>query len=143
MTVDPIFDYDPQLKDVSNIHDLSGMTGLFDCERISGINTSTSQTRVNDDPKGPADSDPQSVSLTLGVSNVSGTFDEIMQLMSDLGGVLGRSNLSVQGGEDSAFLSFRVDRKEFLTALESIEGQGEVQAKELRESGLGVYRGPG
>ena len=32
MTVDPVFDYDPQRKDVSNIHDLSGMTGLFDCE---------------------------------------------------------------------------------------------------------------
>ena len=41
MTVDPIFDYDPQLKDVSNIHDLSAMTGLFDCERSSNINTSS------------------------------------------------------------------------------------------------------
>jgi hypothetical protein len=33
MTVDPIFEYDPQRKDVSNVHDLSNMTGLFDCER--------------------------------------------------------------------------------------------------------------
>lgn len=33
MTVDPIFDYNPQLKDISNIHDLSNMTGMFDCER--------------------------------------------------------------------------------------------------------------
>ena len=33
MTVDPIFDYDPQRKDVSNIHDLSNLTGLFNCER--------------------------------------------------------------------------------------------------------------
>ena len=33
MTVDPVFDYDPQLADVSNIHDLSNMTGLYDCER--------------------------------------------------------------------------------------------------------------
>ena len=33
MTVDPIFDYDPQLKDVSNVRDLSGMTGLYSCER--------------------------------------------------------------------------------------------------------------
>ena len=57
-----------------------------------------------------------------------------MQLMSDLGGVLGRSTLSVQGGDDSAFLSFRVDRKEFLTALESIDSRGKVQLKELRES---------
>ena len=32
MTVDPVFFYDAQRKDVSNIHDLSGYTGLFDCE---------------------------------------------------------------------------------------------------------------
>jgi hypothetical protein len=37
MTLDPVFDYDPQLKDVSNIHDLSDMVGLFDCERELGI----------------------------------------------------------------------------------------------------------
>ncbi len=30
--MDPIFGYDPQRKDVSNIHDLTKMTGLFDCE---------------------------------------------------------------------------------------------------------------
>ena len=36
MTVDPTFGYDPQRKDVSNIHDLSGYTGVFDCEpRVS------------------------------------------------------------------------------------------------------------
>ncbi len=33
MTVDPIFDYDPNLNDVSNIRDLRGMTGLYQCER--------------------------------------------------------------------------------------------------------------
>lgn len=33
MTVDPIFDYNPQLTDVSNIRDLRGMTGLYRCER--------------------------------------------------------------------------------------------------------------
>lgn len=38
MTVDPIFDYDPLLKDVSNIHDLSNMTGMFDCERNPTVN---------------------------------------------------------------------------------------------------------
>jgi len=37
MTLDPVFDYDPQLKDVSNIHDLSGMTGMFDCERNPSV----------------------------------------------------------------------------------------------------------
>ncbi len=33
MTVDPIFDYDPNLKDVSNVRDLRGTTGLYQCER--------------------------------------------------------------------------------------------------------------
>ncbi len=133
MTVDPIFDYDPQLRDVSNIHDLSAMTGLFDCERSSRINTTKRQTTISDDTEDRAVSGPQSVSLTLGVSNVSGTVDEIKQLMSDLGGVVDQSNLSVQKGEDSAFLSFRVDRDEFRFALKSIESQGSVQLKELRE----------
>ena len=32
MTVDPVFDYNPQLKDVSNVRDMSGMTGLYQCE---------------------------------------------------------------------------------------------------------------
>ena len=33
MTVDPIFGYDGQLKDVSNIRDLSEMKGVFQCDR--------------------------------------------------------------------------------------------------------------
>lgn len=33
MTVDPVFQYDAGQADVSNIHDLSQMTGLYDCER--------------------------------------------------------------------------------------------------------------
>ncbi len=33
MTIDPTFDYDPGLEDVSNIHDLSRLTGVYDCER--------------------------------------------------------------------------------------------------------------
>ena len=35
MTVDPAFDYDPQRKDVSNVHDLSNMKGVWDCEEES------------------------------------------------------------------------------------------------------------
>ena len=41
MTVDPVFDYDPQRRDVSNIHDLSNMTGLYDCERSGEGSAST------------------------------------------------------------------------------------------------------
>jgi hypothetical protein len=47
MTVDPIFDYDPQRRDVSNVHDLSNMTGLYDCER-NGENTSISLPAVGE-----------------------------------------------------------------------------------------------
>ncbi len=39
MTIDPIFDYDPQLKDVSNVRNLSGMTGLYQCERDERANS--------------------------------------------------------------------------------------------------------
>lgn len=39
MTVDPVFAYDPQAKDVSNVHDLTEMTGLYDCEREVAANT--------------------------------------------------------------------------------------------------------
>jgi hypothetical protein len=38
MTVDPVFDYDRQRSDVSNVHDLSNMTGLYDCEREAAAN---------------------------------------------------------------------------------------------------------
>lgn len=33
MTIDPEFGYDPQRPDVSNIRDLSQMSGLYDCEK--------------------------------------------------------------------------------------------------------------
>lgn len=39
MTVDPVFGYDPDLEDVSNIHDLSNMKGVYDCEEDEGILT--------------------------------------------------------------------------------------------------------
>ena len=37
MTVDPVFEYDPQRKDVSNIHDLSNLRGVWDCEQESPV----------------------------------------------------------------------------------------------------------
>ena len=47
MTVDPVFDYDPQRKDVSNIRDLSNMTGLFECERMeAAANQVSTSTKV-------------------------------------------------------------------------------------------------
>jgi hypothetical protein len=44
MTVDPIFDYDTNRANVFNVHDLSNMTGLYDCEKS---NANTQQTGNN------------------------------------------------------------------------------------------------
>ncbi len=38
MTVDPVFTFDPQLPDVSNVHNLAELDGLYACER-DGSNT--------------------------------------------------------------------------------------------------------
>ncbi|MDA0770072.1 MAG: DUF2330 domain-containing protein [Chloroflexi bacterium] len=35
MTVDPMFNFDPQLADVSRVRDLTGMRGVYDCEPSS------------------------------------------------------------------------------------------------------------
>jgi hypothetical protein len=70
MTVDPVFSYDPQLKDVSNIHDLSNMTGLFDCERNPTVDlpvigeVELPQFAVPDDGS-PTDQATQTVSPVL------------------------------------------------------------------------------
>ena len=55
MTVDPIFDYDGQLKDVSNIRDLSDMKGVFACDRPARAS-------------GSADIGSESPAITLGQS---------------------------------------------------------------------------
>jgi hypothetical protein len=54
MTVDPIFDYDPNRANVFNVHDLSNMSGLYDCEREEVNNLSTGLSNLfgnnNNDP---------------------------------------------------------------------------------------------
>ena len=55
MTVDPIFDYDGQLKDVSNIRDLSDMKGVFQCDRSAR-------------ESGPADIGSESSAISLSQS---------------------------------------------------------------------------
>jgi hypothetical protein len=65
MTVDPLFDYDPQRRDVSNIHDLSEAVGLYDCEREDGVrirNVSSLETLP-----AVAGSEPANSSFTTGV----------------------------------------------------------------------------
>ena len=69
MTVDPIFDYDSQLMDVSNVHDLSKMTGLFDCERAvqTAITTTAGTSSTGDTGKTPSTvKDPDTSNTTPG-----------------------------------------------------------------------------
>ena len=46
MTVDPVFEYNAQLKDVSNIRDLSNMTGLFACEKAEQNTSQSSNAKA-------------------------------------------------------------------------------------------------
>ncbi len=52
MTVDPVFDYDSRLENVSNVRDLSRMTGLFQCERLAGISPSSLDSFLVESPAG-------------------------------------------------------------------------------------------
>ena len=53
MTVDPVFGYDGQLKDVSNVRDLSGMKGVFQCDRSERQSRATQgNTQPTGDSKG-------------------------------------------------------------------------------------------
>lgn len=52
MTVDPVFDYDSRLENVSNVRDVSRMKGLFQCERLAGLSPSSNGNLVVDTPAG-------------------------------------------------------------------------------------------
>lgn len=47
MTIDPVFDYDPQRPDVSNIRDLSNERGLYDCEKEQRENLESAIDTIN------------------------------------------------------------------------------------------------
>jgi hypothetical protein len=65
MTVDPLFDYDPQRRDVSNIHDLSQAVGLYDCEREDGVRIRNVSSLEN--LPAVAGNEPANSSFTTGV----------------------------------------------------------------------------
>ena len=88
MTVDPIFDYDGQLKDVSNIRDLSDMKGVFQCDRSAresgpadigsessaislsqsgGAQAATQPTGAVESAAGSTDSSPSVGTLVIGI----------------------------------------------------------------------------
>ena len=70
MTVDPVFGYDPQLKDVSNVRDLSAMTGLFPCERMEPQAVDTNAPA--DDSVSSPDAAETAASPTSGAPDAAG-----------------------------------------------------------------------
>ena len=79
-------------------------------------------------------SEPPSALLTIQVSDVSGSVDEIKALVSNLDGVLDRVFLSLRDENERADLSLRVFTLDFKQALASIESQGNIESKELHEA---------
>ena len=78
---------------------------------------------------------PPSGSLAMGVSNVQGALAEVKGLVANLKGVVESSSISVSGGKEQAFITFRVFAADFDGAIAAIERKGEVVAKEVREGG--------
>ena len=77
--------------------------------------------------------EPPSVSLTVEVSDVTGSVDEIKALVSTLDGSVDGVFLSVRDGREKAEVALRVFTSDFERAVRSIEGQGEVRSKELQQ----------
>ena len=77
--------------------------------------------------------EPPSAALTIGVSKVTASVDEIKSLVSSLNGEVDRVILSVRDGEESANVSLRIFPSDFEQTLASLERQGDVVSKELRE----------
>ena len=77
---------------------------------------------------------PPFASLTIEVSDVTGSVESVKALTASLQGVLDGVFVSIREGKEEAELSLRVFAPEFDQALASIERQGDVQTKELQET---------
>ena len=77
--------------------------------------------------------EPPSASLTVEVSDVTGSVSKVKALVSTRDGVVDNVFLSVQDGKESAIMSLRVFTKDFDQSVGSIEKEGNLQSKELRE----------
>ena len=78
--------------------------------------------------------EPPSGSLTIEVSDVSRSVEEIKTLVSGVGGELDRVFVAVRDGEESSEVTLRVFSKNFEQVLSSVEAKGKVRAKEVRET---------
>ena len=77
---------------------------------------------------------PPSGSLTIEVSDVSRSVEGIKALVSGVGGELDRVFVAVRDGKESSDVTLRVFSKNFEQVLSSVEAQGKVRAKEVRET---------
>ena len=84
-------------------------------------------------PPDEAAGEPPSAFLSIEVRDVTGTLEEVRGVVTALGGVLDRVRLSEQDGNESAELSLRVFTRDFGSMMDTLERQGRILSKELRE----------
>ena len=77
--------------------------------------------------------EPPSGALTVEVRDVTGSVDVVRNLVLGLKGSLDGAFLSVNDDSERAEVSLRVFSADFERAIASLEGQGRVRSKELRE----------
>ena len=78
--------------------------------------------------------EPPSGSLTIEVSDVPRSVEEIKTLVSGVVGELDRVFVAMRDGEESSEVTLRVFSKNFEQVLSSVEAKGKVRAKEVRET---------
>ncbi|MCH8090395.1 MAG: DUF4349 domain-containing protein [Chloroflexi bacterium] len=76
---------------------------------------------------------PPSATLTVEVSDVTETISRVKALVASLEGELDRVFISTRDGVERGEIVLRVLSRDFGKILPSIEGQGEVQSKEVSE----------
>jgi hypothetical protein len=77
--------------------------------------------------------EPPSASLSIVVSDVTGSVDRIKGFVAGVDGTLDRVSLTVRDGRESAQVSLRVFPTDFTAALATVEGQGKVTLKSVQQ----------
>ncbi|MBI2866868.1 MAG: DUF4349 domain-containing protein [Chloroflexi bacterium] len=77
-------------------------------------------------------------SLTVEARNVGGSVDAVRTFVTSASGVVDEVTHSVRDGRETATVSFRVPRSQFAAAVQAVERQGDVQAKDTREGTPGA-----
>ncbi len=97
MTLDPTFQYDAQLKDVSNRRDLSNMKGLYQCERENSLSNRINLPFIGDDggTAGNSSTSSESSPNNLGLGIIVGSLGVLALIgLLGIGIILGRRSKS-------------------------------------------------